>query len=249
MILVVVGDFRAADMLARLRARFADWPRAESPAPVVPAVKPAPPRVVLVDKPDATQTQVRFSRTAFSRLSPDYFPALIADAALGGGFTSRLVDEIRVNRSLTYTIGSRFAGVRHGGMFTVSTFTKIETTRALVDAVKSVLRRAAQQGFTDAEVRKFKQYLVGDFAISMQTPEALAAQLAEMAFYNLPDNYLQTYLPRLRAVPTSEVNRIARTYFTPERLSLVMVAPAKAVQAQVQGLGSVEVRPVENVGK
>jgi zinc protease len=111
---------------------------------------------------------------------------------LGGGFTSRLTDEIRVNRSLTYGIGASFDRKRFGGDFSVSTFTKIETTRALLDAVRDVLRKTATQGFTAAELKKVQGYLAGLFAIRVQTPQALAAQLADIAFFGLPDDYLQT---------------------------------------------------------
>jgi zinc protease len=277
MILVAVGDFKTADMMAKLRARFGDWTspipllrkeggKREPPPPYegggwgevsddgggrgeVPPVKPGPRRVVLIDKPDATQTQVRFGRTAFPRRSPDYLPAQVADTILGGGFTSRLTEAIRINRSLTYSVGTEFDAKARGGDFTLSTFTKIETTRALIDATRAVLKRAAAQGFTPAELQKVKGYLAGMFAIRVQTPEALAAQLADIAFYGLPDDYLQTYLPRLRAVTLARINRVARTYFPPDGLSLILVAPAAKVAGQLKGLGNIETRPVESVGK
>ena len=232
LILVAVGDFKPADMLAKLKARFGDWPRSTEAAATIPPVTPSPRKVVLIDKPDATQTQVRWIRTAFPRSSPDYFAAQVAQAIMGGGFTSRLTNEIRVNRSLTYGISSNFGPQLLGGDFVVSTFTKIETTKALLDATATVLRQTALKGFTPAEVQKFKNYLAGSFAIQVQSPEALAAQLANIAFYNLPPDYLQTYLLRLRAVPIADVNRMARTYFTPESLSLILVAPAAKVKSQ-----------------
>lgn len=249
MILVAVGDFKTADMLAKLKARFGDWPKANTAPPAIPPVRPGPRRLVLIDKPDATQTQVRWTRTGFPRKSPDYFAAQLADAILGGGFTSRLIDEIRVNRSLTYGIGSGFSELLSGGTFGVSTFTKIETTRALIDATTAVLKRTATQGLTTVELQKVKGYLAGMYAISMQTPEALAGQLGEIAFYGLPADYLQTYLPRLRAVTLAQANRIARAYFPPEKLSLVLVAPAAKVTPQLKGLGAFDIRPVSSVGK
>jgi zinc protease len=249
MILVAVGDFHTSEMQAKLRARFGDWPKGDEAALNVPSVAPTKPKFVLVDKPDATQTQVRFAEVGFPRSSPDYFPARVANGILGGGFTSRLVDEVRINRSLTYGIGSGFRAWLRGGEFTVSTFTKIETTRALLDTTRAVLKRTAEQGFTSGEMQKIKGYLSGQFAIGMQTPDALAAQLADITFYGLPDNYLQTYLGRLRAVTLADANRIAHAYFPPDRLSLVLVAPAAKVSGQLKGLGNAETRSVETVGK
>ncbi len=250
LILVAVGDFKPADMLAKLKTRFGDWPN--SKIQLSSAIPPVPARsrkIVLIDKPDATQTQVRWIRPAFARSSPDFFPALLADTVLGGGFTSRLINEIRVNRSLTYGISSSFAPQLAGGEFLVSTFTKIETTKALLDATNNVLKQAADKGFTPAELLKAKNYLSGQFAISAQSPEALAAQLANIAFYDLPADYLQSYLLRLRAVTLADANRMARTYFAPQFLSLVLVAPAAKVKSQLANLPNMETRPVESVGK
>ena len=249
LILVAVGDFKTAEMLAKLKMKFGDWPRSPEMIAPLPIVTVGPRKVVLIDKPDATQTQVRWIRTAFARNSPDYFAALVAEAITGGGFTSRLINEIRVNRSLTYSISSRFGARLAGGDFVVSTFTKIETTKALLDATTNVLRQTAARGFTPGELQKFKNFLAGQFAIQVQSPEALAAQLSDIAFYNLPADYLQTYLLRLRAVPLADANRIARAYFAPDMLSLILVAPAAKVKSQLSSLGVLEISPVGTVGK
>lgn len=252
MILVAVGDFRTAELLGQLKSKFGDMPVKSDALPVTPSVPAwsmASRKLVLIDKPDATQTQVRWVRTAFPRSSADYFPALVAESILGGGFTSRLVNEIRVNRSLTYGISSHFVPQRVGGDFVVSTFTKVETTKALLDATNGVLRDTAVKGFTAGEVQKFKSYMIGQFAIQVQSPEALAGQLANIAFYELPNDYLETYLVRLRSVTLADANRVARTYFQPGSLSLVLVAPAAKVKGQLSGLTGLETRPVEGVGK
>jgi zinc protease len=249
MILVAVGDFKVPDMLAKLKAKFGDWPKTNSEPVAVPAVKANPRKVVVIDKPDATQTQVRWVRMGFPRKSPDYFAGEIASSILGGGFTSRLIDEIRVNRSLTYSIGSGFSELLHGGQFGVSTFTKIETTRAIIDATQDVLKRTANQGVTAKELSKVKGYMAGQYAIAMQTPEAIAGQLAEMEFYKLPNNYLETYITHLNAITLPQANRIAKTYFDPSQLSLVLVAPHSKVQAQLKSLGAYDVHQVSEVGK
>lgn len=248
MIIVAVGDFKSAEMLAKLKARFGDWTPTPDSLPAVPKVSASPRKLLLIDKGDATQTQVRLVRFGFPRSSADYDAAQVANAILGGGFTSRLTDEIRVNRSLTYGINSRFGTNRMGGDFLVATFTKIETTRALLDATNSVLKKAAQ-GLTAQELQKVKGFLAGQFAIRVQTPEALAGQLVDIAFNNLPPNYLETYLVRLRAITLEQANRIARTYFAPDAMSVVLVAPAAKVKGQLNGFGTFEVRPAEQVGR
>ncbi len=249
MILVVIGDFSADKMLAKLRTRFADWPRNPEPVAEVAVVPTGRQREIIVDKPDATQTQVRFIRTAIPRSSSDYASAEVANAMLGIGFTSRLLDEIRVNRSLTYHITSRFETQRQGGAFVIDTYTKTETTGALIDATRNVLTRTAQSGFTPEEFAVHKGYLKGSFAIRLQTPEALAGHLAEMALYHLPEDYLQTYLAKLDAVTLADVNRVARAYFTPDTLSVILVGPAKTIQGQLHLPREPKVRPVDSIGK
>ncbi len=249
MILIAVGDFNSEQMLAKLRVKFGDWQKSAATLPAVPPVPASRASVVLVDKPDATQTQVRFVRTAIPRSSPDYFAAELASGILGGGFTSRLVDEIRVNKSLTYGINSRFGTEAQGGDFVVSTFTKIETTQQLLDATRAVLKKTAEQGFSAQELAKINGYLAGQFAIGLQTPQALAGRLAEMAIYGLPDDYLQTYLAKLQAVPLADVNRVAKTYFSPDALSIILVAPGSKVKSQMNEFKQIETRPADSIAK
>ena len=247
MILVAVGDFKTADMLARLKARFADWPRAQPVSILAEKLISGARRMVLVDKPDAVQTQARWVRLAIPRGHPDFYAAQLAETILGGGFTSRLVDEIRVNRGLTYGIGSSFDQQLEGGTFGVSTFSKVETTKSLINAVNDVLKRTAEKGFTAAEIQKGKQYIAGIFAIRVQTPESIAGELADMAFYDLPNDYLQTYIQKIKAVTPEQLNRIARQYFAPDRLSLVLVAPAAKVKSQLVSIGAFETKPIASV--
>jgi zinc protease len=250
MLIVAVGDFKASAFLEKLKAHFGEWSVAGEAKPLEtrkPA--PMPKRFVLVDKKDATQTQARWGRIALPRNHPDYFAVEVASGILGGGFTSRLVDEIRVNQSLTYGIGSAFGMEALGGDFHVSTFTKLETTRKLIDSVEAVLKTTADKGFTTGEVAKVKGYLAGQYAIGLQTPQALAAQLAEMVFHRLPNDYLTTYITKLKSVPIAELNRVAREHFTPSQLSLILVAPADKIKAQLSGLPTPDIRPVEQIGK
>ena len=250
MLIVAVGDFKTSEFLAKLKTHFGEWSIAGEAKPLEtrkPA--PIPKRLVIVDKKDATQTQARWGRIALPRNHPDYFAVQVASGILGGGFTSRLVDEIRVNQSLTYGIGSSFDMEALGGDFNVSTFTKLETTRKLIDSVEAVLQKAAGKGFTAGEVAKVKGYLAGQYAIRLQTPQALAGQLAAMVFFRLPDDYMTTYITKLKAVPLAELNRVAREHFAPSQLSLILVAPADKIKAQLNGLPAPDIRPVEQIGK
>ncbi len=247
MIIVAVGDFKFDEMQSKLKARFGDWAKSGVQLQSVPALTEVPVQRVMVDKPDATQTQVRLVRQGFKRSSPDNYPAVLANTILGGGFTSRLVDEIRVNRSLTYGINSGFGKQKIGGSFTVSTFTKLETSRKIVDETNKVLAKIAKEGVTEKEYQKARGFLAGQFAIRVQTPEGIAAQLLDMAVNDLPDNYLESYLPKLRSVSFADVNRIARSYFAPDKLSVILVGPYAKIKNQLTGMGEFQIKQADKV--
>jgi zinc protease len=249
MILIAVGDFKSEAIQAKLRAKFGDWAKSDAAQHTLPNVAQGGLKRILVDKPDATQTQVRLTRPGIPYNHPDHYAAAVANTILGGGFTSRLTDEIRVNRSLTYSIGSGFQQSALGGIFQVSTFTKLTTTKDILQATRDVLKKTAEQGFSEEEVRKVKGYLSGLFAIRAQTPEALAGQLAQIERYHLPQDYLTTYIQKIQAVTLADVNRIARTYFKPESFSTILVAPASKVEAQLKPFGAFDKIPADRVGK
>lgn len=248
MIVIAAGDFKAAELTEKLRARFGDWQGAGAPREA-PKWNIDAKKQILIDKPDSPQTQLRLIRPALAAGSPDYYAAEVANTILGGGFTSRLVEEIRINRSLTYGIGSSFTRYALGGTFGISTFTKIETTNALIKAVREVLKQTVAKGFTEVELKKVKGYLAGQFAISAQTPQALAGRLMQIELYGLPKDFLQNYIPKIQAVSLAEVNRIAKSYFHPDSLSMILVAPAAKISAQLKEFGAFEVKSVDSVGK
>jgi zinc protease len=117
--LAVVGDVDPAAALAAIEAAFKDWPSSGTPGalPYAPITRTGGRAVRIVAKPEVTQTQIRFACPGVARNHPDYFPIRVANTILGGGFTSRLVNEIRVVRGLTYGIGSSFPMYRNAGAF------------------------------------------------------------------------------------------------------------------------------------
>ena len=139
------GKVDVADVLALVRRRFGGWRGPDGSSPPVRAPAPPTTRVLVVDKPDVTQSQVRIASLGFPRRSPDYIPGIVASALLGGGFTSRLMEAIRVNRGLSYGVRSRFATSASGGVFFVSTFTKVETTAEIVEVALQETARFCEE--------------------------------------------------------------------------------------------------------
>lgn len=241
--LVVVGSAPAEQVLALARRRFGAW-RGEDGAALTVA-PPPPPRaaVLVVDKPDATQSQVRIASGGFARRSPDYHAGVVASALLGGGFTSRLMEAIRVNRGLSYGVRSRFATSGAGGLFFVSTFTKLETTGEIVRVALDETSRFCDGGPTTEELERIQSYLCGLYPLSLETHDQLAEKLADLALFDLPDTEVTAFRDLVRAVSAERCREVARRYFPIGDRVIVAVGPARTLARQLAPFGPVEVIP------
>jgi zinc protease len=241
--LVVVGSAPADEVLSLVRRRFGGW-RGEDGADVAVAPPPPPrPAVLVVDKPDATQSQVRIASAGFARRSPDYHAGVVASALLGGGFTSRLMEAIRVNRGLSYGVRSRFATSGAGGLFFVSTFTKLETTGEIVRVALDETARFCDGGPTSEELERIQSYLCGLYPLSLETHDQLAEKLADLALFELPDTEITRFRELIRAVSAERCREVGRRYFPIADRVVVAVGPAKAIARQLEPFGPVQVVP------
>jgi zinc protease len=235
-ILVLVGDVGALEATIRLREAFAAWrPRPDAVPPRIAAPSPvASRRVLLVDKPDATQTQIRLGNIAIARNDPDYLAASVANTILGGGFTSRLIEELRIKRSLTYAAWSTFAARRAGGDFRVATFTKSPTTAETLGLALSVEGDFRTHPPAGKALEKAKTYLRGQFPLRLESPDALAGRLAEIEFYGLPPDELVTYRARVAAVTPADVSRVAARHMpAPDTVAVVVVGKSAEIRDQL----------------
>jgi zinc protease len=239
----VVGSVDPERALRQVRRRLGGWRGAGDPPPELPVPATAPRSVLVVDKPDATQTQVRIAVPALPRRSPDYFPAVVASGILGGGFTSRLMEAIRVNRGLSYGVRSRFAMSRSGGLFLVSTFTKNETAGEIVSVALDEVERFCDGGPTAEEMQRIQAYLAGLFPLSLESNEQVAEKLCDMALYGLSAEEIAEYPERVRAVSAAEVVEVARRTFPRERGVVVAVGPAARIAGQLERFGPLRVVP------
>jgi zinc protease len=244
---VVVGNVDADLALDLVRRRFRGWRGVDGAD--APVGRPAPPRtsVVVVDKPDVTQTQVRIASAGFPRKSPDYFPGVVASALLGGGFTSRLMEAIRVNRGLSYGVRSRFATSAAGGIFFVSTFTKVETTAEIVEVALEEASRFCAEGPTEEELARTRSYLCGLFPLSLETHDQVAEKLADLALYDLGDDEVTEFRERVRAVTPEAARDAGRRYFPLGARVVVAVGPAKAIARQLEKFGPVSIVPARKL--
>jgi len=247
-VLCIVGDFSSTDMVAKLKTAFGQWSGNQKLDHVIPApTKHDGHAVVLVDKADATQSQIRIGNTGVDINNPDYFAITVANTVFGGGFTSRLVDELRVRRSLTYGAGSGFPANLYGGTYSISTFTKNATLVDALDVVLAELKKFREKGATQEECQKAKSYVSGNFARGLQSPGALARQMTDIEIYGRPKDYLEKYIQNIRKVSVDDVRTAAQKYFLMDDLLFVIVAPADSAKTSLAKYGTLQMKSVEDV--
>jgi len=246
-ILVVVGPVKAKEVEEQVQRRFAGWCREPVELPEIPEPTFPGRSVLIVDKPDLTQAQLRIASPGFARSNPEYHSGLVASAILGGAFTSRLVEAIRVNRGLSYGVRSRFASSRVGGMFFISSFTKVETAGELVQVALDETRRFCDDGPTAEELARTQSYLCGLHPLSLETHDQLAERLADLELHGLPHDEIATFRPKVRAVTAEACREVGRRHFPLEQGFVVAVGPSRPLARQLEHLGPVTVIPAKRI--
>jgi zinc protease len=243
--LVVVGAVKPERVAAAAEEAFVGWEGGPDAPPVIPPLKKVPGagRVLVVDKPDQTQSQVRLGGPGFRMGHEDYFPATAMNIALGGGFTSRLMNEIRVNRGLTYGVSSWFDAMHAGGAYVLSTFTKTASTREIIDVALAEIGGVREKGLKPRELADAQAYLSGLYPLRTETNESIASSIADTRLHGLGDDWVEKFRDRLRAVTPRQVAAAARKYCYPEPPAVVVLGRADEVRKQLKGLGPLTVVP------
>ena len=207
---------------------FGDWKANQaSPRLASPATATWKPTSVVVDMPEAGQASVSVTKPAIKRDSPDYYSGLVANAALGNGFGSRLNREIRIKRGLSYGARSSLDARRDSGAFTASAQTKNESAAEVALLLQAELKRLETDAVQGDELKSRQALLTGNYARSLETNLGFANQIGSLAVFNLPLDTLDKFIPSVNAVATKDVAAFADKYLaTPS--SLVIVGKASA---------------------
>jgi zinc protease len=245
--LVVVGDVRPDDIVARLERAFAGWARGTVPATRFPAARqPSGTMVYLVDKPGAAQSSFRIGGVGAARSSDDYFALLVMNTILGGSFTSRLNQTLREEKGYTYGAGSSFALRREPGPFTArAEIVSAKTDSALIEFMSEL--RGVLDTVPQTELTKAKRYLQLQLPGDFETTRDIAGQLVPLALYGLPLDYYDSYVQRIDAVTQDDVRRVATRYIDPAHLAIVIVGDRATIEPGLRalGIGDISIRDLE----
>jgi zinc protease len=238
------GDVSADDIVARVKRAFGDWePGPEVPAgPAPPPETPAARKIVIVDRPDLVQAQITLAHEGIRRTADDRLAVSLMNSVVGGsGFSSRLMAVLRSEAGLTYGIYSGFDLRRQPGPFIVATSTRVPEVRNALDLILDELRRARRDPPDASELTWARTLAVGRFSMGLETSAAVMSGLVDLEVHGLPDDSLDTFRTRIRAVSAEQVSQAARDHLHPDRAAIVLVGPADQILPLVEDLGPVEV--------
>jgi zinc protease len=241
---VIAGDVEPDAALDLLERHFGDWQSSGNAAPQVPGIGPRATevQVVIVDRPDAVQSEIRVGHLGIPRSDERYFPTLVMNAILGGTFSSRLNLNLRERHGFTYGVHSAFAMRKHAGSFVVSTAVQTEVTAAAVREIVDELSAIRDSRVSDAELADARNFLAGVFPLRLETTDGVAGRLLELTVYDLPTNYFDDYRERILAVSAEEVQACAIRNVRPDELAIVIVGDAATLKPALEGFGSSEIQ-------
>jgi zinc protease len=246
-VFAIVGQVGPQQAAQRVEKYLGAWKRRSAGEIRLPEIAPVKGRrVLLVDKPDATQAQIRFGNVGPRRADPEYFPLLVANGILGGGFTSWLVDEVRTKRGLTYGIRSRVEARRSAGAVAVETFSKNPTVAETIQVSLDQIKRLREGAVPAEDLEKARNFLAGTFPVRLESPDALARQILEIELYGLEADFINGYQKRVRTVGLDGVKRAAARFMPLDDLAIVVVGPAAALKEPLSSLGPVTVKPIDS---
>lgn len=230
----------AEDALGSWRAELTTDGIVVAPAPdTTPSA-----RVILVDRPGASQTAIVAGSASVPATDSLYFPLLVLNHALGVGTSSRLNRSLRERRGFTYGVQSFVEARRGAGVFSVEGLVRTDATDSALVEIAAELRRLASGDLREEEVEAAVSGLVGSFPASIATTQALRTRIANLVGWGAPLDFYGSYRERLGAVRPAQVNAAARRIFRPERMIYVVVGDLRAIEAPVRALnlGRVEIR-------
>jgi zinc protease len=234
-ILAVAGDFQSAAMKSKLEEIFGVWPSKPVTAVKIPTSPPVKSRKLLVvDKPDATQTYFAIGNVGTAAGDPDRVAIRLVNTVFGGRFTSRLNEAMRVESGLTYGATSSFDPRKAPGPFGIYSYTKNETTAQAIDLAMQVLQKLHKQGLTAEELASAKSYIKGQIPPSLETSLQLAQTIAMHEFYGLDDGEINELVERINAVTPAIAQQVIQKHFPSDNLVFTLIGKASEIGPAVR---------------
>jgi zinc protease len=249
-ILGVAGEFDAAEMRKKLEETLGAWPARTVAATSIPVVPPAKgKKILLIDKPDATQTYFAIGNIGTAANDPDRVAIRVVNTIFGGRFTSELNEALRVESGYTYGANSFFDSRKAPGPFGIFSFTKNETTTPAIDLALQVLDKLHKNGVTEEQLKSAKSYIKGQFPPSIETSGQLARRIVVNEYYGLGDDEVNQLEARVDAVTPEIAKQVIQKHYPMDNLVFVLIGKASAIGPAVKKYADkMDQRPISDPG-
>jgi len=231
LVISVVGDIDPETLGKALDHLFGDLPLHSDLAPVADANPPLGPTREIIEM-DVPQSVAQFGHRGIPRKDDDFIPAYVLNYIIGGGgFSSRLMEEVREKRGLAYSVYSNLYPYQHGAVFVGSVATKNEAVGQSLEVIESELKRLAERGPTAEELENAKSYLTGAYALRFESSPSIANQLLWIQIEDLGIDYVNKRNKLVEAVTLDDIKRVAKRLIEADRLITTIVGKPVAAKA------------------
>jgi zinc protease len=248
--LLVAGDIDPEFAFGRIEEAFRDWKRADIPD--LQITSPAAPeghKILLIDKPDATQAYIRFGNFGITRKSDDYYSFLVMNYVLGSGvsFVNRLMQQVRDDAGLTYDIRTVNEFNLLPGAYYCNTFTENDSTLKAINAAIAIMNDMTVNEISDTEYENAKSFWIGFYPMMLETPSQVANELLKVKLYGLSLSYIKDFTRNIDKVDKSDIRDIARKLIDTDNMVFVVVCNAADVEEDLKKLGDVTVENIDEL--
>jgi zinc protease len=229
-IVSIVGDVTPQEAEALVHKYFGKWEKMTVALPEIEPSKPLQSKNIIKIEKDLSQATVILGHVGIKRSNADYYAVRVMNYILGGGgFSSRLMSEIRDNQGLVYSIYSSFSGNQDPGPFSVTFQTENGNARKAIGGILLEINRIREEDVSKKELSEAKAYLVGSFPLRIDTTRKVASLLPQIEFHNLGLHYLKEYKKLINRVTVADIRRVAKKYLHPDKYALVLVGRQKEI--------------------
>ncbi len=247
-ILIFAGDIDPAAAFTAAAKAFGSWQMGDITSPqITPAENPEGYTIILVDKPDASQANIRFGHLGLTRKDPDYYSFLLMNYIMGASFTSRLTQAVRVEKGLTYDIRTQNEWNLNPGALFCATFTENDSTLIALRAAIDVIEKMRTEEVTDIEFNEARNFYSGYYPMTLETPEAVASEIVKIKLYGLPVSYIQDFTANIQKVTKADIKRAAAKFWDTKNMIFSIVTKASAVESQLKSMGKVQTIPYDQL--